>query len=93
MCPRGSGKTSWRTADSIDGPDAGGGEFEQVAIGIAEVEAGSTEFPCAFLFHVNPFSRQPRLPIRQFCGGDREGKTEFTVAVMGRSYFRVRLLF
>src|SRR5215472_14618657 len=50
-------------------------------------KAPATQFPCALFFHCNSLLRKPRLPIRQFGGGDREGEMEFTVSIVGSGHF------
>src|SRR5205823_2081362 len=70
------------TPCSIHGPNARGGEFEQMAIGVAKVEAPAAQFPGAFLFHGDPLLLEPGLPICQFCGWDGERQMQFSISVV-----------
>ncbi len=50
---------------SIDRPDAGCSDFDQMAVRIAKIDALAAQFPGALLFHRDSVLRQPCLPIRQ----------------------------
>lgn len=72
------------TLFSIYGPGARRGEFEQMAVGIAKVEAPAARFPTAFLFYRDPFLAEQRLPADQFLGWDGECEMQFAAPVVWR---------
>src|SRR5579859_3101911 len=69
---------------SIDGPDAGGGDFYEMPVRIPEVDALTTQLPRALLFHCDPVLFQPCFPIGQFQSRNRERNMKLAVAIVRR---------
>src|SRR5882762_769477 len=69
---------------SINGPGARSGEFEQVAVGVSEVEAPASQFPLTFFFHCDSPGLEPGFPVGQFRRGDSEGDVQFAGSVVRR---------
>jgi|SRR5215472_12217678 len=80
MTTRNSG--AW--SSSIDGPETGSGEFEEVGVGIAEVDAAAAEGPSDLTFDVNGVSGETRLPSAEIACGNGKSDVNLAGAAVGR---------
>ena len=69
---------------SVNRPDARGGEFDQVPVGVAEIEARAAEFPMDAALDGHALFAKPLLPRHQFAVIDGEGKMQRSAAIVGR---------
>lgn len=71
---------------SVDRPDAGGAELEEVAVGVAKVDALAAVLPGGALLDGNSVFGEPGFPGGQGAGGNGEGKVKLAGArVWGRA--------
>ena len=70
------------TIRSIDGPDARGSDFQQMAIRIAEIHALAAEVPGTFFLNGNSVLFEPFLPFWELGRGNRKRNVKFPFAVV-----------
>src|SRR5580692_8262266 len=69
---------------SIHRPDPWCGEFDQMSIGVSEVETPATQVPYPLFFHFDSLRLEPLLPVCQFGGGNSERDVQFAFSVVRR---------
>src|SRR5579862_2423784 len=67
---------------SIVRPEAGSGEFDEVIVGIAEVDALAAGFPTHAALNRNLRLGQALFPRGEIFGGNRKGKMEMAGAIV-----------
>lgn len=66
----------------VDRPDAGGRDFQEVAVGIAKVEALAAPVPRLFFFDCDSVDGEPSFPGKKVGLGNGEGEMQFTIAIV-----------
>src|SRR5476649_708434 len=84
LCAGSGGAVRKNRTASIDRPDARCGNLDQVPVQVAKIEAVTAKFPGVLLFHRDSVFRQPRFPVCQLRGWNREGDMQFAVAIVRR---------
>src|SRR5436190_16110134 len=70
--------------NSIYGPHSRRRDFQQMPVGIAEVEADATPFPMGFVLYRDCVLCEPRFPSRELRGRYSKCQMQPAVAVMRR---------
>src|SRR5262249_51175250 len=70
---------------SIDRPQARRRELQQVAVGIAEIDAAAAALPVGPPFDRDIMRAQALLPLRQLVGGNRKRDVQRAAAVVRRN--------
>src|SRR5215469_12732335 len=73
-----------QTDTSIDRPDAGRGNFQQMAVGIPKVDALASQIPRAPLFDFDLVLPEPFFPSRQLGSGNRKGDVQLAISIVRR---------